>query len=304
LQIALTGSTGLVGSALAQRLHGAGHALVFLRRGRSTARRDNALSGRYASWDPLAGTVAAHALDGIDAVVHLAGENIAARRWNAAHKERVRQSRVAGTKTIVAAILASVPRPRTLVCASGVGFYGDRGDEVVTEESSAGTGFLAEVCREWEAAAAPARDAGVRVVHVRIGMALAAHGGALPKLLRPFRFGVGGRLGSGRQWLSWILLEDLIDVFERAVLDESFIGVFNGVAPNPVTNAELTTIVSRALRRPTFSSIPAPLLRLVLGEMAGPLLLEGSRVVPSRLMKLAWQFRQTQFDRALAEVLQ
>lgn len=294
MRIGVTGATGLVGSALLPVLAGAGHEAVGLRRGAGDA-------AGSPSWDPATGSVAAGGP--LDAVVHLAGENIAGGRWTAARKARIRDSRVEGTGALCRGLAALDPRPATLVAASAVGFYGDRGDERLDESSPAGTGFLADVCQEWEAAAAPAREAGIRVVHLRIGIVLTPAGGALGQMLLPFKMGVGGVIGSGRQFMSWIALDDLVAAVLHAAVTDGLEGPVNAVAPNPATNAEFTKTLGRVLGRPTILPMPAFGARLAFGEMADHLLLGGARVEPTRLGETGFQFGYPDLDGALRHLL-
>lgn len=294
--VAVSGTGGLVGSALCAGLREAGHAVRRLVRGRPRA--DDEFG-----WDPATGEIDPAAFAGAAAVVHLAGESIAAGRWSAARKERIRHSRVAGTTGIAAALAALPPPAPALVAASAIGFYGDRGDEALDESSPAGNGFLAEVCRAWEAATEPAERAGVRVVRVRIGVVLAAAGGALPRMLPPFRLGLGGRIGDGRQYMSWIALDDLVAVLRRAALDASLAGAVNAVAPGAVRNAEFARVLARVLRRPAWLPLPAPLVRLLLGEMGRELLLAGARVLPQRLAAAGFDFRHPALEPALRSIL-
>jgi uncharacterized protein len=255
------------------------------------------------AWDPDAGTIDAAGLDGVDAVVHLAGEGIASGRWTDERKRRIRESRVKGTR-LVAETLAAMPRkPRVLVCASAVGFYGARGDEGLDESSAPGTGFLSDVCREWEAAADPARAAGIRVAHLRFGVVLSPKGGALAKMLPPFRMGVGGRLGSGAQWMSWISLDDAIGAVLHALSNDAIAGPVNAVAPNPVTNASFTKTLGGVLGRPTIFPMPASAARLAFGEMADHLLLTGQKVLPRRLLETGYRFRHPGLEEALRHLL-
>lgn len=293
--VLVSGGTGLVGGALLARLAQRGDETATLTRSRRAP--DDV------GWDPARGTI--DDLDrGFDAVVHLAGESIAAGRWTRAKMERIRKSRVDGTRVLAERLAELGAPPATFVCASAIGFYGDRGDEVLTESAPAGQGFLADVCREWEAACAPLEAVGTRVVLVRIGVVLATGGGALPRMLTPFRLGLGGKLGSGRQYVSWITLDDLASVLERALDDERLVGAVNGTAPNPVTNAELTRALGRVLRRPTFAPLPAPIARLVLGRMADDLLLASTRVVPERLNQTGFEFAHPEIEGALRAVLE
>ena len=234
MNILITGASGLIGSALTGKLAGAGHEVTRL--GRSS----RAAGPRQMRWDPAAGELDAGALEGFDAVVHLAGENIASGRWTAAKRERIRSSRVEGTRLLAHSLARLSRRPEVLVSASAIGYYGNRGDEPLDEQSPPGSGFLADVCRQWEAAAEPAREAGIRVVHPRIGLVLSVSGGALAKMLPVFRLGLGGPIGSGRQYVSWITLDDLVEVIRHVTVAESYQGPVNAVAPQPVTNREFT----------------------------------------------------------------
>jgi uncharacterized protein (TIGR01777 family) len=254
------------------------------------------------AWDPRAGRIDARALAGVDAVVNLAGESIAAWRWTATKKARIRASRVEGTALIARTLAALAPRPRVLVNASAVGYYGDRGDEPLDETSPPGDGFLAETCRAWEAATEPARRAGLRVVRLRIGVVIDARGGVLARMALPFRLGLGGRLGSGRQFTSWIALADLIGVIERALADGELAGPLNAVAPHPVRNADLTRALARVLRRPARLAVPAPVIRGLLGEMGEELLLASTRALPRRLESLGFRFALPEIEAALRTV--
>ena len=232
--------------------------------------------------------------------MHLAGESIAAGRWNSKLKAKIRNSRIEGTRNLVKSIAAVEKRPRVLVCASAIGFYGDRGASELDESSAAGDGFLADVCRDWEVEANAATELGVRVVNVRIGVVLSPGGGALAKMLLPFKLGVGGVIGSGKQYWSWIGLNDLVRVIEFCINNESVVGPVNAVSPNPLTNKEFTKIVGSVLHRPTIFPLPAFMAKLVLGEMADALLLSSSRVMPKKLQKAGFTFAQPE----LAECLQ
>ena len=294
--IAITGGGGLVGRQLTAFLRGGGHEVVRLVRG--TPRDESELG-----WDPIAGRVDLAGLEGVDAVVHLAGENIAARRWNEAQKARIRDSRVHGTATIAQALANLQRPPRVLVAASAVGYYGDRGDEPLDEQAGPGSGFLAETCRAWERATRPAVEAGVRVVSLRIGIVLAAQGGALARMLLPFRLAAGGRLGSGRQFMSWIALDDLVGVLHRALWDERLEGPVNAVAPVPLTNGEFTRTLGCVLKRPTSLAMPATAVDLALGEMGCELLLSGARVLPRQLERVGFAFRFPDAESALRSEL-
>lgn len=280
MKILLTGAGGLVGSALAPLLTAEEHGITRLT--------------HLQPWPKLAGH---------DAVVHLAGENIAAGRWTPQKKARIRDSRVEVTRRLCEAVARLAPRPRVFLCASAVGYYGSRGDEVLREASAPGTGFLADVCRDWEAATKPAADAGIRVVNLRFGVILSAAGGALAKVLTPFRLGLGGVLGDGRQWMSWIVLDDAVGVILDMLENETIRGPVNVVAPQPVTNREFTETLGRVLGRPTVLPAPAFALRLALGEMADALLLSSQRVEPAKLVAGGYRFRFPALDGALRHLL-
>jgi uncharacterized protein len=297
----ISGSTGLVGSALVPALQSSGHEVVRLVRSSSTGTQSRTGS---VTWDPMSGQLNPASLEGIGAAVHLAGENIAARRWTATQKAMIRESRVVGTRLLAETLAKLTKAPRTLVCASAIGFYGDRSDQQLTEDSPPGTGFLADTCREWEAAAKPAVDRGIRVVHLRTGLVLAAQGGALAKMLPPFRLGIAGIIGSGRQYMSWIALDDLVAVISYALSNETLRGPVNAVAPNPVTNYEFTKTLGRVLRRPTLFPMPAFAARLAFGEMADGLLLASTRVEPKRLLDSGFRFRFPELEAALAHAVQ
>ena len=296
MNVLVSGSSGLIGSALVPALSADGHAVRRLRRAPGGG-------ADATSWNPDDGTFAAGALDGLDAVVHLAGENIAGGRWTASRKSRIRDSRVEGTRRLCAALAALETPPRVLVAASAIGFYGDRGDALLDESAAPGIGFLPEVSRSWEAAAAPAREAGIRVVHLRIGIVLSPAGGALGQMLLPFKLGVGGVLGSGEQYMSWIALDDLVGIVRHALADESLSGPVNAVAPRAVTNREFTRTLGQVLRRPTILPAPAFALRIALGEMADALLLASTRVDPAALRGGSFEFRHPELDGALRQVL-
>ena len=292
MKIAITGASGLIGSALQPLLQGGGHQIAPLSR-----------SGSGPSWNPSTGAVSAGALDGVDAVVHLAGENIAGGRWNEVRKQRIRDSRVEPTRRLSETLAALPNPPRVLVTASAIGYYGDRGDVVVDETTPAGTGFLPEVCQAWEAATGPAREAGIRVVHLRTGIVLTPAGGALGKMLLPFKMGVAGVLGSGAQYMSWVAIDDLLGAALFCLTNEGTSGPVNVVAPAPVTNREFTKTLGRVLGRPTIFPMPAFAARLAFGEMADALLLEGARVQPVALQDAGYQFGYPGLDGALRHVL-
>ena len=294
MKVAVTGASGLIGSALVVRLRRDGHEVLRLVRRVTTAPDE-------VRWDPDEGYVDLAALDGTDAVVHLAGAGVGDHRWTAAYKETIRESRVRGTDTIARAATRLDRRPEVLISGSAMGFYGDTGDREVDESAPAGSGFLSEVVRAWEAAADPAREAGIRVAHPRSGLVLAGHGGAWGRLWPLFRFGLGGRLGSGRQWWSFISLRD--EVAALAFLIESDLaGPVNLTAPNPATNAEVTKAMGRAMHRPTPFPVPAKALQLALGEFSSEIL-SSSRVLPGRLLESGFQFQDPTIEQAIAWAL-
>lgn len=292
MRVLMSGASGLLGSAIGRALEADGAAVTRLVR---------AVAGENEiAWEPgkALNLTAGILPSGIDAVIHLAGESVVG-RWTVAKKARIRDSRVLGTRTLAEAVARMETKPRVMVAASAIGYYGDRGDEVLNEASASGTGFLAEVCREWEAASEAAERAGVRVVHIRIGVVLSQRGGALGKMLLPFRLGLGGRLGSGRQWMSWIHEDDIVGAVWHVLKNEAIRGPVNLVAPNAVTNAGFTEALGRALSRPTILSAPAFALRLALGEMADGALLASARVVPERLAASGYEFRFRDLGAAL-----
>lgn len=294
MRFLVTGASGLIGTALVQSLRRDGHEAIAL------VRRSPRGAGEV-EWNPL--FVNAEPFEGAVAVVHLAGESIAGGRWTAERKKRIVESRLVGTQNLAQSIVSATRRPGVLVSASAIGYYGDRGDESLTESSQSGSGFLAQVARGWEAAIEPAARAGVRVVSPRIGVVLAGHGGALPKMALPFRFGLGGRVGSGKQWMSWITLDDLVRLLVYAVTNESIRGPANAVSPQSVTNAEFTRTLARVLHRPAIFPAPAFALRLMLGEMADELLLSSQRVEPKVAMETGFRFQYPQLETALKHAL-
>ena len=299
MRILVSGSSGLVGSALIPSLTAAGHDVVRLVRSKSANR-----SKELASWDPAKGQIDVSGLSDIDAVVHLAGESIASGRWNAERKARIRDSRIQGTR-LLAETLAKLPAPpKVFVCASAIGFYGDRGDEVLSESSSPGTGFLADVCREWETACDPLQRSGTRVVNLRFGVVLSRQGGALKQMLLPFQMGAGGILGNGKQYMSVVSLKDAVGVIEFVLGNSGVAGPVNVVCPQPVTNYEYTKSLGKVLHRPTIFPVPGFAARLAFGEMADALLLSSSRVVPDRLLAAGYQFRDPTVEAALRSALQ
>jgi len=293
--ILISGSHGLLASALMPHLGAAGRRVVRLVRG-------DAAGSDKVRWDPDTGSIDAGALEGIDAIVHLAGEPIPAVRWTSAKKGRIHDSRVRGTRLLAEALAGLSRRPRVLLCQSASGYYGDRGGELLTERSAAGQTFLAGVCVGWEGGADPARAAGIRVVHLRSGNVLAGRGGFLGPLLPLFRFGAGGRLGSGRQFLPWISIDDWVAAVEHLLAAEGAAGPVNVVAPQAVTNREFTTTLARVLRRPALFAAPAMALRLVMGELGAELLI-GQRMHPAVLLESGFAFRYPELEPALRHVL-
>lgn len=277
MKILVSGSHGLVGKALVRSLTDDGHEVIRLVRG------EHSLGSPEVGWQPQQGRIDVEHLEGIHAVVHLAGESIASGRWSAEKKKAIRESRVKGTALLSDALAQLSRPPSVFLSASAIGYYGDRGDELLTEESAPGKDFLSSVCVEWEAATRPTVEKGIRVVFTRFGIILDPNGGALGKMLPPFRMGVGGRVGDGKQWMSWIALDDVVNGLKFLIEDESAQGPVNFVAPEPVRNAEFTKTLGRVLKRPTFFPIPAFGVRLAFGEMADALLLSSQRVEPSVL---------------------
>jgi hypothetical protein len=295
MHVFVSGASGLIGSALVPALVETGHRVTRL------VRREPA-DDAEARWDPESGTVDTARLEGVNAVVHLAGKTIAG-RWTARVKETLRNSRVDGTRALCDALPRMTRRPEVLVSASAVGFYGDRGCKVLTENSPPGTGFLADVCREWEEATAPAAGAGIRVVNLRIGMVLARSGGALAAMLLPFRMGLGGPIGDGRQYVSWVSLDDVVGAILHTLTLATIAGPVNATAPHPVTNGEFTRTLAHVLHRPALLRAPAFAARLAFGEMADALLLASARVEPQRLLETGYTFRHPELERALRAIL-
>jgi uncharacterized protein len=294
MNVLISGAMGLIGSALVPELEANGHTVTRLSRSQSGA--------DTVRWDPSAGTIDGD-LEGTEAVVHLAGESIAQGRWSPDKKRRILDSRVQGTRLLAERISALATPPKVMVSTSAVGYYGDRGDEVLTEESAPGADFLAKVCREWEAAAEPARQAGIRVVHPRLGIVLSPQGGALGTTLPIFKLGGGGKIGSGRQWWSWVALDDVVGSIVHALTDETVEGPVNVGSPNPMTNAEYTKVLGKVLGRPTVLPLPAPAARIMLGEVADALLLASQRMRPAKLEATGYAFRYPQLEGALRHLL-
>ena len=296
MHVLMTGSHGLIGSALMPFLGDGGHQV------RRLLRTESDESGTT-SWDPEAGTFAPGAFAGIDAVAHLAGESIASGRWTTARKSNIRDSRVIGTRNLCTVLAGLETPPRVLVAASAIGFYGDRGDELLDESAPPGSGFLPGVCQEWEDAVAPARARGIRVVHLRTGIVLSPQGGALAQMLLPFKLGAGGVLGSGNQYMSWVALDDMLGIVLHALTDTSVSGPVNAVAAWAVTNREFTKTLGKVLQRPTIFPVPAFAVRLLFGEMGDALLLASTRVAPTRLKEAGFEFAYPDLEGALRHVL-
>jgi uncharacterized protein (TIGR01777 family) len=300
MRILVTGATGLIGRSLCESLSADGHRIVAL--SRSPEKAGSVAAAEVHAWDTLSGPPPAAALEGVEAVVHLAGEPIAARRWSAEQKRKIRDSRVLSTRNLVSGLRAIEPAPGAFICGSAVGFYGDRGDEQLDELSGPGRGFLSEVCEEWEGEGLRAKQKALRVVLVRTGVVLSAQGGALEKMLPPFKLGVAGPLGKGRQWFPWIHIDDIVGIFRHAILSPSVSGALNGTAPGVVTNAEFTRQLAGVLGRPAFLPVPEFALRLLMGEMAD-VLLGSQRAVPSAVVRSGYEFKYPQLAPALEALL-
>jgi len=301
MKILLAGSSGLVGTALGSALAKAGHTVCRLIRPQSAA-VEGAKEGFAVAWNPATGELGGAGV-GADAVVNLAGASIADGRWSTQRKELLRSSRIDTTRALVNALAKMNARPSVLVSASAIGIYGDRGNETLTEESNPGTNFLAGLAQEWETEALKAEALGIRVVVARFGIILAREGGALAKMMLPFKFGAGGKLGSGRQWMSWVMLEDVVGALKLTIENSAARGAINFVAPQPLQNFEFTRILAKALRRPALFPAPAFALRLALGEMADALLLSSQRVAPQALEKSGYRFLHADLSTALKTLL-
>jgi uncharacterized protein (TIGR01777 family) len=302
MKILITGSTGLVGTALTQDLQRVGHTVCRLvRPGTSTQAIGNS-QGFDVNWNPATGELGGVAV-GADAVVNLAGASIADGRWTPQRKQLLRSSRIDTTRALVQALAKMSARPRALISASATGIYGNRGDETLTEASQPGNDFLSEIAKEWESEALKAEALGIRLVRARFGVILSKQGGALPQMMRPFQFGVGGKIGTGKQWMSWITLDDVVATLRLALENANITGPLNVVSPQPVTNAEFTKLLAAALHRPALFPAPAFALRLLLGELADALLLSSQRVLPAQLQKLNYAFLHPDLRTALSAVL-
>jgi uncharacterized protein (TIGR01777 family) len=299
MRVTATGATGLIGTRLVNALKARGDEVTVLSRNPGKARE--ALGVDAVAWDPEGGRAPTEALSGRDAVVHLAGENVA-QRWTKSSRERIHSSRELGTRNLVAGLREAEPRPGTLVSSSAVGYYGSRGDEVVDEHTPAGDGFLSDVCNVWEREAQAASELGVRVVNVRTGVVLDKDGGALAKMLPPFKLGIGGPVAGGRQYLPWIHADDLVGIYLAAIDGDGWSGPVNATAPEPVTNAVFSKALGRALKRPAIAPVPALAIRALYGDMA-EIVTEGQRAVPRRALGLGYEFRHPDLDEALADSL-
>ncbi len=297
MKVLISGSRGLIGSALIPVLKKKGHEVTRLVRSRPMRKKNKV------RWDPANGLLDPAQLEGFDAVVHLAGESIAKGRWTVKRKAKIHDSRVQGTKLLCQTLARLKQPPKVLISASAIGYYGDRVREVLNEDSPSGSGFLPVVCREWENATKPASDAGIRVVLLRTGMVLARRGGALPKMALPFSLGLGGKVGTGNQFMSWISLDDMVGTIVHALETDSLAGPVNAVSPHPVTNKQFTLTLGKVLNRPTFFSVPTPILRLRFGEMADALLLASTRVEPARLQASGFAFQHPELEGALRRIL-
>jgi uncharacterized protein len=308
MKIAITGATGLVGSALSKALAAENHTVIRLTRPQEQKRASAPPPGVFDfPWNPRTAEFPQSAESpfarGVDAIINLAGAPIVEGRWTDERKKILRSSRIDTTRALVSAIGKLQPRPHVLVSASATGYYGDRGEEVLTENSAVGTEFLADLAKEWETEAHQAEQFGVRVAIVRFGIILAKEGGALPAMMKPLKFGVGGKLGDGRQWMSWVALEDVVAIVQRALRDDSFAGPFNVVAPEPIRNADFTTILAQVMRRPAIFAAPKFALRLAMGEMADEALLSSQRAIPEALQQHGYKFLRTDLRTTLQSIL-
>ena len=295
MKVLITGSSGMIGAALAESLVANGHEVIRLRRQK--------LTDDSPMWDPENGVIDLADVRDINAVVHLAGENVAKGRWDSQKKGRILHSRVMGTKLLADYFSAADYKPNIFVSASAIGVYGNRGDELVDETSEPGSGFMADVCKQWEAATASASDAGIRVAHARIGVVLSTRGGALKTMLLPFKLGLGGVFGTGKQFMSWVSLDDVVGMIQFLIAHNSLQGPVNLVAPNAVSNREFTKTLGRALHRPTIFSLPAFVARMAFGEMADELLLASTRVLPKKLIDSGYQFLNPELEEAFEQML-
>ena len=296
MKVFVTGASGLVGTDLCAQLVAEGHEVGKL------VRRP-AKTDAEVQWNPVDGTIESEKLEGCDAIIHLAGENIAGRRWNDAFKAKIRDSRVDGTRLIAEAVAGLANPPSVVVCASAIGYYGDRGDEQMFEDSTPGDDFLADVCKEWEQAADPIRARGIRTVHLRIGVILSTKGGALAKMLFPFKMGGGGIIGNGRQYWSWVSLDDVVGGLIHCMNTKELDGPVNGTSPEPATNYDFTKTLGKVLKRPTFLPMPAFAAKLAFGEMGEALMLSSTRVIPKKLVDSGYQFKHSGLESAFIRAI-
>jgi uncharacterized protein len=303
MRILVSGSSGFLGTAIVDSLKEQKHQVARIVRPGTVAKNAEADRAQEVTWDPVGEQFGAAAAEEADALIHLAGASIADGRWSESRKKVLRTSRIDATRHLFGALAKLQNPPRIIVAASAVGYYGNRGDETLTEQSAPGDGFLAEVCREWEAETARGAEFGARVVSLRFGIILAAHGGALPRIVLPFKLGAGGRLGDGRQWMSWLTLAEVVNIVQFSLENSQLTGPVNAITPNPVRNSEFTAVLAKTLHRPALFPAPAFALRLALGEMADALLLASQRVIPSRLTNAGYRFQQPDLAGALADVL-
>ncbi|MGH9712512.1 MAG: TIGR01777 family oxidoreductase [Candidatus Acidiferrales bacterium] len=297
MRVLISGATGLVGTALVTALRADGHQVGQL------VRPGGTVGAGDVRWDPTNGTLDLAVMEGADAVICLSGANIGAGRWTAERKKVLRASRVDLSRVLVESLTKLKQKPRVFIAASAVGYYGNRGDEILTESSAAGNDFIAQLARDWEAESMRAESAGIRTVILRFAVILSTKGGALPRMLPPFRLGAGGRLGSGKQWMSWVALEDAVGIVRAAIADERFHGPVNVVAPTPVQNAEFTRVLAGVLHRPAIFPAPAFILRIALGEMADSLLLASQRVIPEQVRAAGYKFRYENLESALRDII-
>jgi uncharacterized protein (TIGR01777 family) len=299
MKVLVTGATGLIGRSLCQALTGGGHTVIGV--SRSTRKPPDLAAAEIHQWNPQRGPIASSALEGVDAVVNLAGEPIDSRRWSEQQKKLIRDSRVITTRNLIDTLCSIEHKPEVLISSSAVGFYGDRGNEQLDETSVAGRGFMTEVCLEWEREAERATECGIRVVEVRTGVVLSRDGGALKKMLGPFKLGIGGPLGSGKQWFPWIHVNDIVGIFQHALVTSALRGPVNGVAPEPATNKEFTQELARALHRPAFLPVPEAAMRVLVGEMA-EVLFGSQQVLPKAALDSGYRFQYPGLAGALADL--
>ena len=302
MRILISGSTGFLGTALIESLEREGHSIVRLARPGAGSKQSDSPASQTILWDPVGGAFDAAGAEGADALVHLAGASIAEGRWNDSRKNLLRTSRIDATRHLMGALSRLQRPPQVIVASSAVGYYGNRGDELLTETSGPGNDFLSKLCQGWEAETARGAEFGARVVMLRFGIVLDAHGGALPRMALPFKLGAGGELGSGRQWMSWLTLAEAVGMIRFALTNSALTGPTNAVTPNPLQNAEFTRILAKTLHRPALFPAPGFALRIMLGEMADALLLASQRVEPSKLEQAGYPFTEPELAPALAAI--